>query len=268
MKYLIFLKEFIQKKTTRNYTLIIFSVVFVISLSTTLYIYGEKILNDNYKKSYFTVVLDSKDKYNQTKNHNNLKSMMRCITLDNKIIVEYEDIIIFDKDNNIEIVSKKQFNTYEYNNEYYITLNNWKEYNDIVDFFFNNKIEYEIFINKECDIKIEKYYSYFFYLLILIIIISFIIYLITIINIILDEQKYNYLYYCLGFNLLEITLISLTKVLFLILSIIFLNGIIQWIIKYCLGVNHYFILVINILLIIVTLLVTMCLIIGRRICKI
>ncbi len=264
MKYLILLKEFIHKKTTRNYIFIIFSIIFIITIATTFYIYGGKILNDNYKKSYFTVVLDDKDKYDLLKNHSNIKVLLKCITMDNKIIVEHEDNDFFEKDNNIEIISKKDFNIYEYNNEYYIILKNWKVYNDMVDFFMKNRIEYEIFINKENDSKIEKYYNYFFYMLILIIIISFIIYLITIINILLDEQKYNYLYYCLGFNLKEITIISVIKVLSLILSIVLSNGILQLVIKNYLGVNHCFNLVIHILLIIVTLFVTMCLIIGRR----
>lgn len=79
----------------------------IITIVTIFYIYGLKILNDNYKKSYFTVALDDKDKYDLLKSHSKIKILLKCVTIDNKIIVEHEDNNFFEKDNNVEIISKK-----------------------------------------------------------------------------------------------------------------------------------------------------------------
>lgn len=227
MKYLIFLKELFYNKTTKNYLLIMFLVIFIINISINIYMFGKKILNDNYKNSYFITTLDNDIKYEKLKKHNNID-----------VISEY---------------SKE-------NKTYYITLKNWRKYNDLVDFLIRENIEYEIFLNKENEINIEKYYDYFFYILLLIIIICLIIYFITFINIIIDEQKYNYMYYCLGFNSKKIVLILLEKIMVLMSVVILINAIINWI----MGANYYYSLVIYAFLVIITLLTNVFLIIERR----
>ena len=62
MKYLIFFKEIFNKKSTRNYFFIILSLLIVIDVSFIFYKYSGKILNDNYKNSYFLLELNTKNK--------------------------------------------------------------------------------------------------------------------------------------------------------------------------------------------------------------
>lgn len=265
MKKLIFIKEFFNKRTTINYFIIIFSVLFVISIAISCYEYGKKILNDNYKKSYYIVVLDNSLKYEQIKNHNNIELLEKCIVFGDEIIIEKDNDNNLLEQNNIKLVSKQNFNNYEYKDEYYITLKKWTSYNDMVDYLIKNNINYEIFLNKENENKLENYYNYFFYILIILIIISVVIYIISIINILIDEQKYNHLYYCLGFNFKEILIIFVIKVFSLILSIILFNTLFQAIIKYFLEINHSFNFLTNIIVMILTLLIIMFWIVERSV---
>lgn len=264
MRYLLFVKEFIHKKTTKNYILIIFSIAFIISIVSSFYIFSGNVINRNYKKSYYVMILDTKDKYNAIKNYKNTNQLLRCTFDGNIVIVENKNNILIPNNENVKVVSEKEFNTYEYNDGYYVTLKNWINFNEKNDYFINKNIDYEIFLNRTGDSKIEDYYNYFFYMLILIIIVASIIFIITIINIIIDEQKYNNLYYCLGYNGKRIFLICLIKIFSMVMGIAIINGIIQFIIECLINITHYYNLVIHISLLVATLLITICMIIGRN----
>lgn len=189
MKYLLFLKEFFHKKTTKNYLLIIFALVFVITSSVSFYKYGKKIINNNYSESYFVVTLDNNTKMNKIKNHNNVDTLVKCIKLDDEIIIIDEKLNLKEISESFNRISESDFNKYDYNFEYYMTLNNWTEYNDMIDYLIENHINYDFMILKKNEINIENYYNIFFYLLILVIVIGLIIFLITIVNVLMDEKK-------------------------------------------------------------------------------
>ena len=84
------------------------------------------------------------------------------------------------------------------------------------------------------------------------------------INIILDEEKNNYLFYCIGYSLMQIKKFLLIKLLTLLITILLFNNLLQIIIRKILDINTYFNLVINIVLIVSTIIITMFMIIERR----
>ena len=81
MKYLIFFKETFNKKSTVNYFFIIFSLFVIIDVSFMFYKYSGKILNDNYKNSYFLLELNTKNKINLIENYSNIDVYQKCILL-------------------------------------------------------------------------------------------------------------------------------------------------------------------------------------------
>ncbi len=264
MKYIVILKEFYNKKTTKNYLFILFSLVFLINIAYNFYIYSIKIINNNYKNSYIIVTLNNQKKYNLISNNNKIDTLKKCIVSYDKILVENDNDDFLKNVDRIKNISTLEFNKNEFKDKYIITLNDWINYNNFIDKISKNNIQFDIIILKQDNNNFENYLSYFLYLLIIIIFISLIIYVTTIINIILDEEKNNYLFYCIGYSLIQIKKFLLIKLLTLLVTILLFNNLLQIIIRKILDINTYFNLVINIVLIVSTIIITMFMIIERR----
>lgn len=267
MKYVVILKEFFNKKTTKNYLFILFLLVFLINIAYNFYIYSIKIINNNYKNSYIIVTLDNQNKYNLISNNNKIDTLKKCIVSYDKILVENDNDNFLKNVDRIKNISTLEFNKNEFKNEYIITLNDWINYNDFIDNISKNNIQFDIVILKQDNNNFENYLSYFLYLLIIIVFISLIIYVTTIINIILDEEKNNYLFYCIGYNLIQIKKFLLIKLLTLLVTILLFNNLLQIIIRKILNINTYFNLIINLIILIITIIIVSFAILKKHIIK-
>lgn len=257
---ILFLKEFYQNKTVRNYILIIFLIIFVILSSILAKDYFFKIINDNYDGSYLVIKSINKPKIEDK----NVNEINRCIIEENNLIIEDRNIL---DDNiheeyqkksinntlelNISKVSQNKFKTYNYENGYYVNINNWMNINETIEYLTDNGYEMEYNIKKTVDLPIENYYQYLDAIIILIIIIGFIIFIVSIINIIIDEKNKHYLYKCLGYTNKDMLSIQLSKIFSLLIIIIIINEIVQILIKYLLNITsntNYYIYIILIVL--------------------
>lgn len=265
MKYLVFFKETFNKKSTVNYFFIIFSLFVIIDVSFMFYKYSGKILNDNYKNSYFLLKLNTKNKINLIENYSNIDVYQKCIFNENDIIVEDESSKYFPK--SVKQVNKSEFAKYKFDNRYFITLKKWIDYNDFCDLLIKNGIDYDFYIVKKNDLNFENYYHYFIYVLFIICFICLLVFVISIINILIDEKEFCRILYMVGYNYRLINFMTVIKIFVFMLLLVLINLLLQLTLNYFLKFFDYSMMLTNIAILILSIIIAMFWIVGRSIKK-
>ena len=263
MKYLLFFKETFNKKSTVNYFFIIFSLFVIIDVSFMFYKYSGKILNDNYNNSYFLLELDTKNKLKFVENYKNIDVYQKCIFDENEIIVEDESSKYFPK--NVKRINKLEFAKYKFDNKYIITLKKWIDYNDFCDLLIKNGIDYDFYIVKKNDLNFENYYQYFIYVLFIICFICLLVFVISIINILIDEKEFCRILYMVGYNYHLINFMTVIKIFVFMLLLVLINLLFQLTLGYFLKLFDYSMMLTNIAILILSIIIAMFWIVGRRI---
>lgn len=281
MKYLLFLKEFYHKPTTKNYFLIIFFLLFILSSAVTFKIYSFKIINENYRQSFY-IIEGNNMPYLLYKNEN-IKDIKKCVFVEDNIFVleeslkqntisamsripntKYNFVKNEELHNEVAMVSLDIFKELEFKNIYYVTLNNWMKYNEEYDFFQENNIKVDLFLYREVENIPEHVYDYLSIIIFIIGIIAIIIFIATMINIFIDERKYDDLYYILGFSSKKILIILFFKILSLVLNTILLNHMLYIFIKKILKLENQYNILIYIVMIFLMISLVVLNIVGRR----
>lgn len=263
MKYLVFFKETFNKKSTVNYFFIIFSLFVIIDVSFMFYKYSGKILNDNYKNSYFLLELNTKNKINLIENYSNIDVYQKCIFNENDIIVEDESSKYFPK--SVKQVNKSEFAKYKFDNRYFITLKKWIDYNDFCDLLIKNGIDYDFYMIKKNELNFENYYKYFIYVLFIICFICLLVFVISIINILIDEKEFCRILYMVGYNYHLINFMTVIKIFVFMLWLVLINFLFQLTLGYFLKFFDYSMMLTNIAILIMSIIIAMFWIVGRRI---
>lgn len=265
MKYLVFFKETFNKKSTVNYFFIIFSLFVIIDVSFMFYKYSGKILNDNYKNSYFLLELDTKNKLKFVENYKNIDVYQKCIFDENEIIVEDESSKYFPK--NVKRINKLEFAKYKFDNKYIITLKKWIDYNDFCDLLIKNGIDYDFYIVKKNELNFENYYKYFIYVLFIICFICLLVFVISIINILIDEKEFCRILYMVGYNYRLINFMTVIKIFVFMLLLVLINLLFQLTLNYFFKFFDYSMMLANIAILILSIIIAMFWIVGRSIKK-
>lgn len=265
MKYLIFFKETFNKKSTVNYFFIIFSLFVIIDVSFMFYKYSGKILNDNYKNSYFLLELDTKNKLKFVENYKNIDVYQKCIFDENEIIVEDESSKYFPK--NVKRINKLEFAKYKFDNKYIITLKKWIDYNDFCDLLIKNGIDYDFYIVKKNELNFENYYKYFIYVLLIVCFICLLVFVISIINILIDEKEFCRILYMVGYNYRLINFMTVIKIFVFMLLLVLINLLFQLTLNYFFKFFDYSMMLANIAILILSIIIAMFWIVGRSIKK-
>ena len=263
MKYLIFFQETFNKKSTINYFFIIFSLLVIIDVSFMFYKYSGKILNNNYKNSYFLLELNTKNKIKFVENYENIDVYQKCIFDENEIIVEDESSKYFPK--NVKRINKLEFAKYKFDSKYIITLKKWIDYNDFCDLLIKNEIDYDFYIVKKNELNFENYYKYFIYVLFIICFICLLVFVISIINILIDEKEFCRILYMVGYNYHLINFMTVIKIFVFMLLLVLINLLFQLTLGYFLKLFDYSMMLTNIAILILSIIIAMFWIVGRRI---
>ena len=241
-------KSFYRKKNVKTYLLIIISLMVILNLALIFKSYMIDIVNSNYNKSFIYVVVNDDIELKKIKEYDNVKEIKKCVFDDLFIVednsIENNQIYISDDNNNeytndyvvnksqnlqqnVMMISSDLFSQLHYVNGYYITLDNWFDNSEFLDYLLSLNVKPDAYIYKNNDIDYESSFVYLNVVIVLLSWIFVIVYFFTIISIIVDQKKINKMLKILGFNKKYIFKYDCVKLISLNLICILLNEILN-----------------------------------------